>query len=126
MLSNIFLILPVFFAGVYHAWLYFFALGLVIFSPLYHWYRIHKPHTSLFLLFEICDIAFAIGAFVYMHYYIYAHGSQEYAVSLFALLTAVVLFFLYGHRRRYKKVHPWFHIVAPVVSSRILVMTHVD
>ncbi len=123
MLSNIFLGLPVLFAGIYHEWLYlFFASGLFIFSPLYHWYKINKPKSLLFKLF---DWMFALGSFVYMYYYVYKHAPANYKIFLYIALSLVVLFFWYGWKRAdYEKMHPWFHIIAPIVSSIILIVTN--
>jgi len=120
MLSNMFLVLPVIFAALYQEWLYcFFAVGLCIFSPLYHWYQINKPGSKLFHAYRRLDLAFAVSAFIYMYYWVYQYG--QYKLVFFALLSSVVLFFLYGRRADYKKLHPWFHIVAPIISSGILI-----
>ena len=121
MLSNPFLVLPVFFAAMYQEWLYFFfAVGLCIFSPLYHWYQIHKPGSNLFHAYRRLDLAFAVGAFMYMYTWVYQYGVKK--IVFFVLLSLVVLFFLYGRRADYKKLHPWFHIVAPIISSAILIL----
>ena len=125
MFSNVFLILPVIFSAMYHEWLYFFfAAGLVIFSPLYHWYKFHRPNSTAFPIFMWCDTAFALGAFLYMYFYVYRYTPQEFKLLLFGSLSAVVLFFWYGRRADYDKLHPWFHIIAPIISSSILVLTH--
>lgn len=126
MISNIFLILPVIFAGIYHQWLYcFFATGLCIFSPLYHWYKITRPKTMYFRVYKACDWIFALGAFMYMYYYIYERIQGEYQLILLALLSLVVVFFWYGWKRAdYAKMHPWFHIIAPIVSSLILIVAN--
>ena len=123
MLSNVFLILPVIFAGIYGQWLYlFFASGLCIFSPLFHWYRMNNPKSFYFKLFKTLDWAFALSAFVYMYYYIYTHVDGQGSIVLYILLSLVVLFFWYGWKRAdYEKYHPWFHIAAPIVSSLILI-----
>jgi hypothetical protein len=128
MFSNVFLILPVLFAEAYHQWLYFFfAAGLCIFSPLYHWYKITNPRSRYFTVFKTFDWAFALGAFVYMYYYIYSHTEGQNAAILYILLSLVVVFFWYGWKRAdYKKLHPWFHIIAPIVSSIILVVAHLS
>lgn len=125
MVSNIFLVLPAIVAGMYHQWLYcFFASGIFFFSPLFHRYRIIKPESRLFRLFKTFDWLFAVGAFLYMYYYIYAF-TDSYQTTLFVLLTLVVIFFWYGWKRAsYEKFHPWFHIVAPLVSTLILVIAN--
>ncbi len=126
MFSNLFLILPVISAAQYHEWLYcFFASGLFIFSPLFHWYRISDTSSIYFRVFKKADWIFAIGAFLYMYYYIYAFISGRQQLALFILLTLVVWFFWYGWRRgEYDTWHPWFHIVAPIVSSVILIVAN--
>ncbi len=126
MLSNIFLGLPVIFAAMYHQWLYcFFAGGLFIFSPLFHWYRIYSPKSLSFKVFKTFDWLFAVSAFLYMYYYIYQYTQGSAMPILFFLLTSVVIFFWYGWKRAdYEKSHPWFHIVAPMVSSLILILAN--
>lgn len=125
MVSNIFLALPAIVAGMYHQWLYcFFASGIFIFSPLFHWYRITNPRSTFLKLFKMLDWFFAVGAFLYMYYYIYAY-TTTYQTTLFIFLTLVVIFFWYGWKRAsYEKFHPWFHIVAPLVSTAILVVAN--
>lgn len=125
MVSNIFLILPAIVAGMYHQWLYcFFASGIFIFSPLFHWYRITNPGSKLFILFKTLDWFFAVGAFLYMYYYIYAY-TTTYQTTLFVLLTLVIVFFWYGWKRAsYEKFHPWFHIIASLISTAILVVAN--
>ena len=123
MVSNVFLVLPAIFSALYQEWLYFFfATGLCIFSPLYHWFQINRPHSGLFHLFRGLDVAFAVGAFIYMYYWIYSYGVHK--IIFYSLLTLVVLFFLYARRFSYEKLHPWFHVVAPVVSASILIWAH--
>lgn len=124
MFSNIFLALPVLFAGIYQQWLYmFFAGGIFIFSPLYHFYKITNPASPLFTFFKTGDWLFAVSAFVYMYYYIYSYVPDKYKALLFVLLSLVVIFFLYGWLfGDYTKMHPWFHIIAPIVSSLILIL----
>ena len=123
MLSNIFLIIPAIVAGIYHQWLYcFFASGIFIFSPLFHWYRIKDRVSKKFTLFKTFDWLFAISAFIYMYLYIYFYGYNLNQNILYILLTGVVIFFWYGWKKAdYKKLHPWFHVIAPLVSTTILV-----
>ncbi len=124
--SNFFLVLPVIFATLYHQWLYcFFAVGLCIFSPLFHWYRITDRKSVYFLVSRILDWLFALAAFIYMYYFIYHHTVGKSQTMLSVLLSLIVLFFLYGWLfGNYKKLHPWFHIMAPIVSSIILIVAH--
>jgi len=94
MFSNIFLALPVIFAAIYGEWLYcFFASGLLVFSPLFHWYRIVNTESFYFKLFKTMDWMFAIGAFFYMYYYIFTNTHFHEKTFLFTALTAVVIFF---------------------------------
>ncbi len=125
MFSNIFLTLPAIVSALYHQWLYcFFATGLVIFSPLFHYYRITDRNSNVYKLFKTLDWLFAVGAFLYMYYYTYTY-TTTFRITLFALLTFVVIFFWYGWKKAsYEKLHPWFHIIAPLVSTLILVVAH--
>lgn len=124
MFSNIFLIAPVLFAAAYHEWFYlFFATGLLIFSPFYHWYKITKPHTHWYRIFRDLDIAFAVGGFMYMYYFVNMYSPDEYTLLLFSLLSVIIVFWWYAHAGDYKKFHPWFHIAGPAVSSLILLLT---
>jgi len=128
MLSNIFLALPVIFAGIYHQWLYFFfASGLFIFSPLYHFSKTKNPHSYYFKIFKNLDWLFAVGAFLYMYYYVSIHIFNNWRIIFYLLLSLVILFFLYGWKKGdYQKWHPWFHIVAPIISSAILIVAHLS
>jgi CDP-diglyceride synthetase len=123
MVSNFFLLLPAVFAALYGEWLYFFfAAGLCIISPLYHWYKIYRPKSLQFNLYRRLDLLFAVGAFLYMYYWVYNFGT--YKLIFFTLLTVVVTFFLYGRKADYKRLHPWFHIIAPILSASILISAH--
>lgn len=126
MFSNIFLILPVIFAGFYHQWLYcFLASGLLVFSPLYHWYKINKPISFSFKLFKKLDWIFAISAFIYMYYYTYQNIEGYKQFLFYILLSLVLIFFWYGYKKNdYQKWHPWFHVVAPIISSSILIVAN--
>jgi CDP-diglyceride synthetase len=127
MFSNIFLVSPVLFAGIYHQWIYLFlASGLLVFSPLFHWYRINKPTSIFFNIFRKADWFFAIGAFLYMYYYVFRSVPGQYKIFFYLALTLVILFFWYGYKKGdYEKTHSWFHIIAPVISSLILIVAHV-
>ena len=126
MYSNIFLSLPVIFGGIYQQWLYcFLASGLFVFSPLYHWYKINKPSSFLFKLFKKLDWLFAISAFAYMYYYTYQKIEGYKGIIFYILLTLVLVFFWYGYKKNdYEKWHPWFHIIAPIISSAILIVAN--
>lgn len=126
MTSNIFLVLPVIFASIYQQWLYcFLASGLLFFSPLYHWFKINKPDSLYFNLFKKLDWSFAISAFIYMYYYTYKNIDKYQQIIFYILLSLVLLFFWYGYKRNdYEKWHPWFHIIAPIISSAILIIAN--
>lgn len=126
MFSNIFLALPVVFAGVYKEWLYcFLASGLFVFSPLYHWYKIIKPTSFYFNLFKKLDWICAVCAFIYMYYYTYQNIEGNKQIIFYMLLSLVLIFFWYGYKKGdYEKIHPWFHVIAPIISSTIFVMAH--
>ena len=126
--SNIFLALPVIFASIYHQWLYcFLASGLLVFSPLYHWFKIIKPNSLYFNLFKKLDWIFAVGAFAYMYYYTYQNIEWYKQIIFYVLLSMILIFFWYGYKKSdYEKMHPWFHIIAPIISSAILVVAHIS
>jgi CDP-diglyceride synthetase len=126
MFSNIFLLLPVIYAFLYHQWIYFcLASGLLIFSPLYHWYKITKPTSFSFKIYKKLDWLFAVGAFLYMYYYIYRYIQNLAEILLYFLLSLILLFFWYGYKRGdYEKTHPYFHIIAPMISSAILIIAN--
>lgn len=121
--SNIFLFLPVVAAAWIHEWLYFaFALGLSIFSPLYHYLKIYKPNSKYLPGVKAADWLIAVGAYLYMFYFIFTKDAPGLRLFLFSALTFTVLFFWYGFRfRKYKNLHPWFHVMAPIVSSIIVI-----
>jgi hypothetical protein len=125
MYSNIFLALPVVFAALYSEWVYcFFALGILVFSPLYHWYKIKNPDSFLFKVFKNLDWMFAISAFLYMYFYVYQNIDAE-KNEFYLLLTSLIAFFWYGWKKKeYDKWHPWFHVAAPIVSSAILIFSN--
>lgn len=125
LLSNVTFASPVIFATNYHEWLYlFFASGVFIFSPLYHWYQIKYKSTFFYRVFERCDLFFAIGSFAYMYIYTYIYTPREYKLILFIFLTLAILLYWFGLKRNYEKLHPWFHIAVATVSTAILVLTH--
>ena len=127
MLSNIFLSLPVIFAVIYHQWIYcFLASGLLIFSPLYHWFKINKNDSLYFNIFKKLDWLFALSAFIYMYYYVHQYILTN-NLPLYILLTFILIYFWYGYKKGdYEKTHPWFHVIAPIISSAILVMARIS
>jgi len=127
MFSNLFLVLPVIFSFIYNERLYlFFATGIFIFSVLYHWFKIVNVSSVYFRIFEWLDVLFGIGSFSYMYYYVYKYSHEQDKLVLYVLLSLAILFFLWGRRKNYKLLHPWFHVVAPAVSSTILVLAHLS
>lgn len=126
MASNIFLLSPVIIAGAYGEWTYlFFASGIIICSMLFHWYRITAHESRLFWSFRVADWMFATGAFIYMYYYVHTHFHGILEVSFSILLSLTLIFFLYGWRYgNYRLFHPWFHFIAPAISSAILLIAH--
>jgi hypothetical protein len=126
MFSNIFLFFPVLFAFIYHQWLYFFfATGLLIFSPSYHIYKIFHPKSFFFKILKEGDWIFAISAFIYMYYYTYQNIEGYKQIIFYILLSLVLIFFWYGYKKNdYEKWHPWFHIIAPIISTTILIVAN--
>lgn len=126
MRSNLFLILPAIFAALYYEWIYcFFAVGIFIVSPLFHRYQIINTSSPLYWIFRVIDWFFAIVAFMYMYFYTYTHFSGTTRVVFYSLLSLVILFFWYGWRwGDYSKWHPVFHIIAPLLSSAILIAAY--
>lgn len=125
MYSNIFIVLPVAFAAAYQQWIYLFlAAGICIFSPLYHWHKLHKKRSRAYRIYRDLDIFFTTCGIVYMYYFSYQYAPAEYQPLLFALLSMLVVFFWYGRTRDYKHYHPWFHIMGAVVSCTVLVLAH--
>ena len=123
-ISNIFLFLPVIASAYIGEWLYFFfAIGLSIFSPIYHILR--ESNTSkkkLLNLFKRLDWLFAIGAYIYMYYFIFTKIDFSLKILFLVLLTLTLIFFWYGYKsKNYKRLHPWFHLIAPIISSLIVI-----
>jgi hypothetical protein len=122
--SNIFLFIPVIASAIVHEWLYFFfALGISIFSPIFHYLRENNSkRTKLLHAIRDFDWFFAVGAYIYMYYFIFTKVNNQFQVPLTIALSLTGIFFWYGFKfGNYKKFHPWFHIVAPVVSGLIVV-----
>ena len=126
MFSNIFLLLPVIFSIIYQEWLYlFFSTGISLFSTLYHWESIHLKRMDIHKKFRLLDWLFAIGSFSYMYFYTYINTASTIRFFLISYLTIVILFFFYGWKAgNYEKLHPWFHIIAGMVSAVILITAH--
>ena len=125
MSSNALLALPVAFAYHYHEWAYlFFAAGVFVFSPIYHWQKIKNSSRRLLAISKKLDVLFAIGAFSYMYVYVAYHDMGQSNLIFYTLLSLSILFFLIGKKINYKKLHPWFHILTPLISSAILIISH--
>ncbi len=123
MLSNIFLFIPVVASAWVHEWLYFFfALGISIFSPIYHYLtEYNSKYVKLRNRAKELDWIFAIGAHIYMYYFIFTNVPHSSQPPLFILLSFSIMFFWYGFKfGDYKKFHPWFHVVAPIISGLIV------
>lgn len=120
--SNIFLAIPVVIAFYKSEWIYFFfALGLFIFSPLYHFFDIYNDSSNFLQLFRALDWINALGAYIYMYYFIFFKLPKKYRIFLFVFLTLTVIFFIYGYKfGNYEIWHPYFHILAPIVSGLIV------
>jgi hypothetical protein len=123
MLSNMFLLLPVLLAVWYGEWLYaLIAFGLVVFSPLFHWYRITNQKSFAYWACRRIDWIFAVIAFFFMYYYVALNIRGATAFVLYAALSSIIIFFWYGWKKGdYDKLHPWFHTIAPIVSIVILI-----
>lgn len=125
-LSNIFLVLPVATSIIFEQWMYlFFAGGLLIFSPLFHWYRIVDQESAYYGIFRKLDWLFAAGGSFYMYYYVSENLSGEIAWLLYLLISSVIAFFWYGWLiGNYKKLHPWFHVIGAMLSTSLLLLVH--
>lgn len=122
--SNIFLFIPVIASALVSEWLYFFfALGISIFSPIFHYLRENKSkRTKLLHIIRDFDWMFALGAYIYMYYFIFTKVDSQFQTLLTIALSLTGIFFIYGFKfGSYKKFHPWFHVVAPIVSGLIVV-----
>lgn len=127
MYSNIFLVLPVIFSYIYGEWIYcFLASGLLTFSPLYHWFKINRTDSIFFNIFKKLDWAFAIIAFIYMYYFVYKYIPSTKILFYLSLLL-ILMFFWHGYKNgNYEKTHPWFHVIAPIISSGILIAANIN
>jgi len=121
--SNIVLLFPLIASFYMKEWIYFaFVAGLCISSPLYHSlreYRSNEPH--LFKTARTLDWLLAGGAYFMMYYYIFTKVNPLFKIPLFIALSLTLVFFWYGYKiGNYKKLHPWFHLTAPIVSGLIV------
>ncbi|MDQ5922759.1 MAG: hypothetical protein QG644_467 [Patescibacteria group bacterium] len=123
--SNIFLFIPVIIAGMKGEWLYFFfALGISIFSPTYHYLKTYKQNSRFFKFTKDTDWIFAVSAYIYMLYFVIYRVEDNFKFLLGTALILTVLFFWYGFKfHKYQSLHPWFHIVAPIVSGLIVFLS---
>lgn len=126
-ISNIFLLLPAMYAFFYQEWTYFFfAAGLFIFSPCFHWFRIADQRSVYYGIFRKLDWLFAAGGFFYMFFYINEHLSGVHAELLYLFAFSLLAFFWYGWLQGdYRKLHPWFHVMGGVLSTIVLVFVNI-
>ncbi len=126
MFSNVFLVIPMVYAGLYgEQFFFYFALGILLCSPLFHWYKIMAPESRPFWVFRIADWIFAVGCFGYMYWYVSDSIGGVPGTVLHVCLAAVIIFFWYGWRYgNYAKLHPWFHAAAGLLSFVILAIAH--
>lgn len=69
------------------------------------------------------DWSFAVISFGYMSYFIFTKVATELRFYLSAMLVLTIIFFFYGWRfGNYQKLHPWFHVIASLVSGVIVFM----
>ncbi len=122
--SNIFLLVPTIIAWTKGEWIYLaFCLGLCVASPAYHYFKIYKRSSKMFPFFRALDWVVGIGSYGGMYYYIFYKVPATYQMSLATILTFTIVFFIYGWRfGNYKKLHPWFHLIACLVSGLIIFM----
>ncbi len=123
MISNIFLFIPVIASALVHEWVYFvFALGISIFSPIYHYLtENNSKNINLRNIAKSLDWFFAVGAHMYMYYFIFTKVDPSLQSILATLLSLSIIFFWYGFKfGNYKKFHPWFHVIAPIISGLIV------
>lgn len=124
MISNIFLFLPVIAAAWVGEWIYFsIAFGLSIFSPIYHYLsEFNRSNEKSFKIAKTMDWVFALSAYIYMYYYIFTKVNPSQQILFAILLSLTAIFFWYGYKvSDYKKYHPWFHIIGPIISALIVI-----
>ncbi len=122
--SNIFLLFPLVGSFFMKEWIYFaFVIGLCISSPLYHYLReYHSSKDYLFQTARKLDWIIAGSAYFMMFYYIFTKVNPTYQIPLFIALALTLVLFWYGYKiGNYQKSHPWFHIIAPIVSGLIVI-----
>jgi hypothetical protein len=126
MFSNIFLVLPFLVSIIYGEIVFlFFSAGLMIFSPLFHWYFIHDTSKWYFHLFRGMDWLFASSAAIYTYVFIYKYLPETVSAVFYCLLSFLLLFFWYGLKKGdYLTLHPYFHIIASILSSAIIYAAH--
>ncbi len=123
--SNIFLFIPVIAAAWVHEWVYFtIALLASITSPIYH-YVVEFYLSKIYLhnTVRAMDWSIALCAYAYMFYYIFTNTAHLFKIPLLLCLTATIIFFWYGFKiniNKYKKTHPWFHIITSIISGIIV------
>ncbi len=122
--SNIFLLVPTLISVWKGEWVYFaFCAGLCVASPVYHYLSLYNRKSKIFPFFRAFDWVVGIGSYGGMYYYIFYKVPVVYQISLATMLTLTIVFFIYGFKfGDYDKSHPWFHIIAFLVSGLIIFM----
>ena len=120
--SNIFLAIPVVISAWKGEWIYFaFAVALIISSSAYHYLKIKRSKSQTERFFKEADWIVAGGAYIYMYYFIFTQLDSHIQIPITIVLTSTLLFFWYGYKwSSYKKMHPWFHVTAFIVSGLIV------
>lgn len=122
-ISNIFFIVPVVASFYMKEWMYFaIAVSAGIISFLYHYIdEYHHSNLSLYSSMRVLDWLIAFCGYMYMIYFIIEKVKISMQMPLFIALVATNLFFWYGFiYKGYKRLHPWFHVITPIVSAVVV------
>lgn len=120
--SNIFFAAPILAAFWMHEWVYFYlAIVAGIVSPIFHYLFESEPRTLICRMLRVLDWSIAVFAYCYMFYFIFAKDAPSFRAPLALGLVASIIFFWYGFRSsNYEKLHPWFHVVTPLLSAAVV------
>ena len=125
--SNIILLFPIVASIIMREWVYLaFSVALIFSSTSYHYYREKHPRMKqVWNLSRRFDWVFAVGAYCYMFYFVYTDTWQPLRTPFAVGLILSLLFFWYGFKLgNYKKLHPWFHVLAFTLAG-LIVMTKI-